>query len=224
MHWNWFQKNPTPARTVADRNDSIPELTQQLNEKYGDYEYAKDARALDTSGLFASTLSQLAKKTYKEGARSVLIAGANSGAEVPFFDGFEVTALDLSDVALKKLSGAYPQARIVQGDIEHLPFDDKSFDVYVCLRAIHASNLDLQKALEESVRVTRSFLIYSVWNGYNIEGGLVKGMYDYTTQGIEPSLAIERLEAVKHFLTARGYVQEVFEVPSEFLIFAAMPS
>ncbi len=227
MRWNWFQKNPAPQISQANRSDKLPELVARLNEKYGDFEYAKDARALDTEHKFDDALTALVEKVLPSvqgaGRPSVLIAGANSGAEIPFFKDFEITALDLSDTALGKISEKHPEVRVVHGDIQHLPFPDKSFDGYVSMRAIHASNLDTRQALEESVRVARSFVIYSISNGYNIEGGLVKGMYDYASQGIDPHLPEKYLATIQSFLAEKGYSAEVVEVPSEIIVFATAP-
>src|ERR1700720_4131270 len=178
MLWNWFTNNPSIGITEENREKKIPELVDHLNQKYGDFEYAKDARALDTSRQFEGLFRKIVERARtEETLRSILVAGVNSGAELDLVSGYKVTALDLSDAALKQLSAAHPDVSIVQGDMQNLPFAHKSFDLYVSMRSIHASNLVIEKALEESLRVTKFFLLYSVANGYNLQGELVKGMY-----------------------------------------------
>src|ERR1700735_746659 len=147
MDLHWFQKKSTTEIRPEDRLEKLPELIDVLNDKYGAFDYSKDARSVVTAGELGVTLAALINKIPREveaGRLSVLIAGANSGTEVIAFEGFDITALDLSDIALKKIGEKYPEVKTVQGDIQSLPFPDKAFDLYVCLRAIHSSNLDIQ--------------------------------------------------------------------------------
>lgn len=221
MLWNWFTKKPPSGVTGKNGSRTLADVVGYLNEKYGEFEYAKDARALDVRGNFVHLFKELISRARSAGSiQSVLVAGANNGIELNFLPGFDVTALDLSDVALNCLRKLYPDVRAVQGDIEHLPFSDKEFDMYICMRSVHASNLDILKALDESLRVTRSFLIYSVSNGYNIEGKLVKGMYDYEKGEIDVELPRTKADDILRFLEQRNCVSEVFEVPSEIMIFS----
>jgi SAM-dependent methyltransferase len=225
MDWNWFRKNSSLEIADENRPQKLTELTEHLNDKYGDFEYAKDARALDAEKVYEATMTNVVKKMLlgnRDTKLPLLIAGANSGVEVDLFNDFQITAIDLSDVAIRKISKQYPEVRVVYGDIQNLPFTNKSFDAYVCLRAIHASNLNIQKALEESLRVTRSYLVYSVSNGYNIEGKLVKGMYNNRSKEIEEHLSHKHLATIKEFLIQHDCEYEVFEVPSEIIVFAKL--
>src|SRR5690606_10583989 len=101
-------------------------------------------------------------------APKVLVCGANSGYEVEFIKDFDVTALDLSRTALNKLKQKYPQTKIKFGDINQLPFEDASFDIYVCMRTLCSAYVDLEKSLIESMRVVKptGTLVYSIPNGY----------------------------------------------------------
>jgi SAM-dependent methyltransferase len=202
---------------------TLPSVIDYLNQKYGDFEYAKDARALDVAHEFPRRFNELLERAKSvRSIRSVLITGANSGIELDLLTGLKVTALDLSDVALARLGKLHPDVPTFQGDIQNLPFPDKSFDMYVSMRSIHASNLDLARSLEESLRVTRFVAIYSISNGYNIEGRLVKGMYDYDSGEIDTELPYRTMEEAVRLLTARNCVCEVYEVPSEIVIYSDM--
>ena len=90
------------------------------------------------------------------------------------------------------------------------------------MRSIHSSNINLEKALTESLRVTaeNGTLIYSVSNGYLIDGKLVKGMYDYPLKEIEDKKPYIITEKIKHFLKSKNIKIEVVEIPSEIIIIA----
>ena len=221
MNWNWFTQKPPPRQGDEERADRLTSVIAYLNRKYGNFEYAKDARALDTDGVFERTFESFVEKACRRLAvRRVLVTGANNGSEVELLNGFDVSAVDLSDVALAHLIEFHPAVHAVQADIESLPFADKAFDLYVSMRSIHASNVDVQVALRESLRVTRGPLILSISNGYNISGRLRKGMYNYDVCRIDSDMPYQYLRDVVEFLRSKGYSIETFETPSEILVYA----
>jgi hypothetical protein len=208
---------------LADKesDDGLPSVVAYLNNKYGDFEYAKDARALDTERVFEREFTRLIRKASAgRGPYRVLVAGVNSGIEIPYLENFDVTGVDLSDVALARLVELYPHVHARQANIEKLPFADKSLELYVSMRSIHASNLDVRTALSEGLRVTNGPLIISISNGYNLAGRLRKGMYNYKECRIDPQAPYRHLRDIEEFLKGEGYSVDVREVPSEIIVFA----
>jgi SAM-dependent methyltransferase len=99
--------------------------------------------------------------------RAVLDAGAGSGRHALHAHryGAEVAAVDLGgsiDVARANL----PRTVLtVQADVEHLPFEDRSFDFVMCIGVLHHL-ADPEPALRSLVRVTRPggrVRIYLYW-------------------------------------------------------------
>ena len=204
-----------------DSKDRLCRVITYLNDKYGDFEYGKDARSLDADHVFEHEFKRLILKAFANSdRRRVLVTGVNSGIEIPYLANFDVTGVDLSDVALAHLKELYPHVHGEQANIAELPFPDKSFDLYVSMRSIHSSNLDLHKALCEAIRVTSGPLIASISNGYNIAGRLRRGMYNYEECRIDRKAPYRLLEKVQEFLSGKGYSVDVQEVPSEIIVFA----
>lgn len=106
-----------------------------------------------TRGARRKSLSRLAA----EPPRDVLVNGIGTGLDLPHLPPqHRYAGLDLTRAMLKK---ALPRAsaldfRPVQGDAQHLPFADASFDVVV-LHLILAVVPEPVRCLQESVRVTR---------------------------------------------------------------------
>lgn len=68
--------------------------------------------------------------------------------------GLKTTGLELSDSALALARQNSPTSTLVQGEGEHLPFEDKSFD-YVCCLGTLEHMADPDKGLAEMVRVAK---------------------------------------------------------------------
>ena len=74
--------------------------------------------------------------------------------------GFDVTGLDISDEVLKKLTERLEDndlnAKLVQGETAHLPFEENNFDSIISLGTIHYNKWkDVQQSFEEAKRVLR---------------------------------------------------------------------
>lgn len=102
-----------------------------------------------------------------DGTRRILDAGCGEGTLATALSkrGWEVTAIDCSDVALSlakenaKSAGCNIECR--QCFLESLPFPDKSFDIVVCSHTLeHVTDLNL--AISELKRVCRKAIIIVV--------------------------------------------------------------
>lgn len=88
--------------------------------------------------------------------KKILDAACGTGRSIPLLvkDGAEVTGIDISEEMIKIAQKNFPQGEFVKGDIENLPFADKSFDLVVALFAIvHLKDTD--RFFQEVYRVLK---------------------------------------------------------------------
>lgn len=115
--------------------------------------------------------------------------------------GHEVTGLDFSTAMLERARAAAPDAALVDGDAQDLPFADASFDAVVCnFGVMHVP--DQPKALAEVHRVLRPDGLYSMtgWAGPVRPGGfqlIVQTARAFLPDGVTPPPAPD------YFLYAR---------------------
>jgi ubiquinone/menaquinone biosynthesis C-methylase UbiE len=219
----WFQLSVRKLIGMSADKSENKKLEDALDFKYGNYDYNDDARSVDEVGFEKAFRKILSENIgLPNDNKSILLTGSNDGYELKYLNGFKVTALDLSGKALNKLMDKFPKIEAIQANIESLPFADQTFDVYISLRAIHSSNVNLQEALKESLRVTKEngVLIYSVSNAYRENGNLVKGMYIPTTQKLDEKKPYTISNEIKSFLDKKGLRSETIEISSEIFIIA----
>ncbi len=100
------------------------------------------------------------------GGHRMLEVGAGSGhLTAPLSERFELTALDFSDAMLRL--NPLPEAQKVQGDAEHLPFADDTFDVVLCANLLHHLE-DPTIAVREMKRVARKHVVLLEPNIQNV--------------------------------------------------------
>lgn len=88
-------------------------------------------------------------------AERVLDLGCGDGRLTAELDATELTAADVSRVALERARGRLPGARVVELDPDApLPFEDGSFDLVLCAETIEHVR-DVQLLLSELRRVLR---------------------------------------------------------------------
>ena len=219
----WFELSIKKLKDMSARASEREKLEDALDFKYGNYDYNEDARSLEEvkfDEIFLSILSKNILKPKEE--TKILLAGSNNGYEYNLLKGFQVTPFDLSKKALQKLKETFPEAESIHGNIEELPFEDNSFDVYISMRNIHSTNVNLERALSESLRVVKKdgVLIYSVSNAYKVDGKLVKGMYDEASSKFDEQKPYLIAEKIKKFLEDNGLKTEVIDIPSEIILVA----
>lgn len=207
---NWWEK-PIPDTKDMDK------LTQVYNQKYGAYDYSKDARLVDVN--FGEKFLSILKKI--KNVNTIIVTGANSGHEIPFltkvFPTANIYATDISSKALCVLKTSFPDVHIYHGDMEHLPFTDKYFDLYISCRAIHSSNVNLQNAVKEAARISKHILV-TVANGYLIKGKVCPGQYNYEKKTIDTTLPWSILDKIKTHLKDEGYKTRIVTTLSEIFI------
>jgi len=221
---DWYLEKPEHEQRGQR---SLEVLRRSLNEKYGRYDYSHDLRAHDNGQEFGVALRQAASDVIEqlslEDKPSILLAGSNSGYEVPLLHDFgEIIAVDLSDVALDELKEKHPGKEAHVQDIEAMSFADNSFDVYISMRTLQSSNLDLKSALDEAMRVTRHAWIISISNGYLVNDEVIKGMYDYDKQEISEDLAQDYVRRITDYFNKHKAKVTTKEVTSEIIIAATI--
>jgi len=103
----------------------------------------------------------------RPGLRPVLDAPCGTGRLRGVLErrGMRYVGADVSPAMLAE-AAQDPDAALVLGDVERLPFQDGSFDVVVCCRLLHHLNDEelLEAAVKELVRVTDRMVIASFWD------------------------------------------------------------
>lgn len=205
----WYQKKPK-------KTDDFDEKSLTYDEKYGQYDYSLDSRLLD------DTFEKILLESVGDisGLR-VLVCASNSGYEIAIlsrmFPTARFVATDISTVALKKLSQDFPSVECVHADMEHLPFEDNEFDIYLNCRAIHSSDTNMYTAIIESIRVTRGKIVISISNGYLVNGKIINGMYDYANESINPEKPKDIADRVGDIYKESGY--SILEIASRAEVF-----
>lgn len=211
---NWFKVKPPQTK-----NKEI--LSEAYNSKYGDYDYGNDSRVLDKH--FLDTFLKVIGTDFK----NVIVCGANSGYEVEIIEKVkpeaDITAVDISNTSLEKLHSTFHKVKFLHEDLENLTMvESKSFDLYVCLRAIHSTNINIKNAVNEAARITKAKIILSISNGYIVEGELVKGMYDYDKDFIDPIKPYSIKDEIIGYLSELGWTTEIIESDAEIFIIATL--
>ena len=99
------------------------------------------------------------------GRFSLLDVGAGNGFfSLTFQAAFDVTAMDFSQNMLDM--NPLPEDHKVQGDAEHLPFEDDSFDVVFCGNLLHHL-VEPVIAVREMARVARGHVVLLELNALN---------------------------------------------------------
>jgi len=94
----------------------------------------------------------------RNGVKDVLDLGSGAGRNSLYMakNAFNVSALDISEVALERLKEKDPSIERVHGAMTLLPLDDDSFDFVLCTRVIqHGLMNEIKTAAAEIKRVLR---------------------------------------------------------------------
>ncbi len=209
----WFERKPPQTK---DKNI----LSEAYNTKYGDYDYTQDSRSVDKTFLDIFTNSISA-----DNFENAVICGANSGYEVDILQkikpSVKITAVDISNISLQKLHSHFPNVEFLHEDLENLNIiKPKTFDLYISLRAIHSSNIDIEKAIKEAIRITKNKIILSISNGYIIDRQLVKGMYEYDTETINSEKPFVIRDKISKLLNEFGWETSFCESDAEIFVVA----
>jgi len=96
--------------------------------------------------------------------KTVLDCGTGSGVFAEAFHkrGLKVAGVDLNPEMIAAAKEYVPAAEFKVGNIEQLPFQDKSFDLVFYAHSLHEAD-DLSRALREAQRVAISHVIALEW-------------------------------------------------------------
>lgn len=159
LYWLWYKGNKHNIKTVMNFKDEVFAMNsadlRKVYEKYNNLGSGRGTDAFDED-------YQWVLKHLDRNSKSLLDVGCGNGfwldhiAQKPDFSKFELFGLDISHA-----SGLGPNQSYICGEIETLPFEDKSFDVVTCFYVLeHIKNLN--HAINELKRVTRRQLFLAV--------------------------------------------------------------
>lgn len=162
-----------------------------FNEKYGHYDYSKDLRSKH-AGVWYRPITQAIEQHFSEFEKiQVIGVASNDGTELSeIFDGFKkpvkISVLDFSAAAIAKGRKKHPEFEFIHGNMEGCTLRRGSYDLYLNLRSIHSSGVDIRQTLPECLRILKpgGTCVISVSDGYLIgdekSGELIeqRGMFD----------------------------------------------
>ena len=70
--------------------------------------------------------------------------------------GFDITGLERSNVAVDRLNAESPELTVRQGDVLDLPFGDETFDIAMAFGVFHNLETGIERALSETARILKS--------------------------------------------------------------------
>ena len=133
---------------------SVPEFFDTTVERY-DRRYDES----NAAGRLLRRRLEVAVELLGEPRGSVLDVGMGTGRLCAELDrsGWDVSGVDLSPAMVGAARRRLPQLaeRLVEGPIEHLPFDDGSFDAVTATGVLEYATHDLDAAVAELARVLR---------------------------------------------------------------------
>lgn len=215
MHW--FEISTEKLVASSKKSKFKDKLIEALNYKYGNYDHENDLRYHFIEEFKKKFLEILCEK---ETEKKVIICGANDGKEIEYIRYDELYAVDLCSEALTKLRQKFPSVITLQEDVALLPCKDREFDLYISLRTIHSRYVNLYSTLEEASRITsdNGRIIFSIANGYFIEGGIVSGLYDVRTKLMDAKLPYKLSKQIRDFFEKKGCLVNIEEITSEIFI------
>lgn len=192
---------------------------EAFNIKYGHYDYEKDLREIYKDTWFLPIISILQNENFtKDKEFSVLGVASNNGLELnQIFKNYtkvKLAVLDLSDVAIKSGQKLFDQTRYISGNMEDCTIDKSSYDLYLNLRSIHSSGVDIRMTLAECYRILKpnGVVVVSVSNGYLTPNGIrkdelveTKGMYDNRIEAFSTDKPYELIEKIRVKLDHYGF-------------------
>lgn len=218
-------------------NENINKILRAREEafsaKYGSYDYETDLRA-NYKDSWHEVLQELLKNSKKDADKKLKVIGmaSNTGVELKQIfskhKNVDLSVLDLSEVAIKKGKELYPDVSFYKGNMEECTLPKAEFDVYLNLRSIHSSGVDIRATLSECTRLLKSngLAIISVSNGYLTpnpvrESELLEtvGMYDNRINAFSIDKPYELSNKIRMKLDYYGFHSiEIHTGPTEIFV------
>ena len=131
-------------------------MATRLNSEKG---YARFASEYDKLEKYWDSFEKHHLKPHIESAKGkkTLDAGSGTGRlSIRLFEaGADVTALDISPEMLAILKSKNPDIETIEGDVEHMPFPDETFDmVFSSLTLVHLKKIE--PFLDECYRILKN--------------------------------------------------------------------
>lgn len=125
----------------------------EIAEGYDELHREEQLRKM--TAIIAAMGALVPKKSEK-----LLDVGCGSGISTSVWS-CDCTGIDPSDNLIAIAKKNHPKLRFYVGRAEELPFPDKSFDVVICITAIHNFH-DLRKGIDEMKRVGKDRFVITV--------------------------------------------------------------
>jgi SAM-dependent methyltransferase len=194
-----------------------------FDKKYGQYDYSKDLRTHYKS-IWYKEITQILNSFLGENyqTKSVIGVGSNNGSELleifpnPVNRKLNLEVLEISSVAIsngQELFKSYP-IKFHSGSMEDSPLQKEHYDIYLNLRSIHSSGVDIKMTVAECLKVLKpgGVAIISVSNGYLTSEGNnlndlkeVTGMYDSGTNTFSSQRPYNLAGKIRSYLERYGF-------------------
>lgn len=144
-----------------------------FNMKYGKYNYSKDLRN-NYQKTWYLPIHAILGETDKQESQRIIGVGANNGEELleifPDHKKNKLTleVLDISSTAIEEGKSRKNDIVFHKGNMEESPLQKEVYDIYLNLRSIHSSGVDIKSTISECSMVLKpdGIAIFSVSNGY----------------------------------------------------------
>jgi len=113
---------------------------------------------------------EIVKKYIPNDVKTILDAGCGNGAISNYLEGFNITAMDRSEEALK-----YVKNKAILGSLDNLPFEDNSFDMVMCSDVLeHLPDEIYKQTIKEFKRVSKKYILIISPNSEDLEANQSK--------------------------------------------------
>lgn len=142
-----------PGASVSKRA-SLAYFRQRADEQFWSKQWAQTSLADLLAIAEVSAVTRFLERYVRPGAR-VVEGGCGLGQYVAYFQrqGVRIVGVDYSESALAAHGARFPASELCRADLTALPFDDRSFDVYISLGVIEHYDDCGRAILAEAQRV-----------------------------------------------------------------------
>jgi ubiquinone/menaquinone biosynthesis C-methylase UbiE len=160
-----YKKKPLQKRLQASQEDKI--LSWKIDKEYFDGTRAQGYGGYKYDGRWSVVADNFIKHYNLDSKSRILEIGCAKGFLLKEFKNkiknYELFGLDISSYAVSK-SHKSVQNQIIIGNAIELPFEDRSFDLIICINTLHniLEYKSVRLAIKEMVRVSAKNIYISV--------------------------------------------------------------